>query len=174
MKKIIFLILVVGLVFVSLFPPTQGYIQHPYNFVAVKVGLPQWLPTQSMVLETEGGQVEVRVAVADDPAEREIGLMHRSSLKEGKGMWFIFDDSATRRFWMKNMKISIDIIYLSADKEVRSFIENVPPCEKSASACDTYPSTEPSQYVLEVPAGFIKKYGVTVGDVVYEVSTGRV
>lgn len=125
------------------------------------------LSKMDMTIETDDGSVDIKVEIADTPEKREIGLMYRRWLREGKGMWFIFEDEAPRVFWMKNTRLPLDMIFLNKDKEIRSFLENVQPCEEAE--CPGYPSEENSQYVLEVPAGFVEKNNVEVGDAIFEV-----
>jgi len=138
-----------------------------YNGVVVSFGWQQRLSTIDITLETDEKKIDLTVEVADDPNERATGLMYGSSLKEGRGMWFIFEDEVVRRFWMKNMEFPIDIMYLNSEKEIRSFIQNAQPC--TSDPCEMYLSESAAQYVLEVPAGFIEENGVEVGDIVYEV-----
>ncbi len=63
---------------------------------------------------------------------------------------------------MKDMRFSIDILWLSADGVVVHMAQNVSP--------STYPQsfvpTKPARYVLEVLAGYAMEHGVAIGDVV--------
>ncbi|MDA1174946.1 MAG: DUF192 domain-containing protein, partial [Chloroflexi bacterium] len=47
------------------------------------------------------------VDVADDSAERAVGLSGRDSLAAGAGMWFTYLTSAQRSFWMRGMRFPI-------------------------------------------------------------------
>lgn len=105
--------------------------------------------------------VTVQVEIADDLEERRKGLMYRSELPQFSGMWFIFEDEKPRTFWMKNMVIPIDIIYISKDLEIVSIVKSAQPCE--ADPCGVYPSFEAVQYVLEVNAGFADRYNIQTG-----------
>ncbi|MEK6826382.1 MAG: DUF192 domain-containing protein [Nanoarchaeota archaeon] len=113
-----------------------------------------------------GGYVEVKgnrikVETADDPEERMRGLMFRDSLGENEGMLFIFDDSQTRRFWMKNTLIPLDIVFISEDFEIINVVEAVPCTEEP---CEIYRSAGNAKYVLEVNGGFNKRNNITAGD----------
>lgn len=123
------------------------------------------LTAKTIILETAKAKVKVKVEIADESSERAKGLMDREKLADGKGMWFVFKDSAPRSFWMKNTKIPLDVIFFNKDKEIVSLIENMEPCvaPKEDSDCKLYPSYKPAMYVLEVPAGFVKKNEVKVG-----------
>ena len=93
------------------------------------------------------------VEVAITPEERQRGLMERESLQEDNGMLFVFSEEDTYSFWMKNMKISLDIIWINADGNVVYFVEDVPPCVQSP--CQTYSPNADALYVLEVNPGLI-------------------
>src|SRR5712671_6552489 len=54
------------------------------------------------VLHGPGRTVEVSLEVAATPEERARGLMYRTSLAEGSGMLFVFDEDRNQSFWMKN------------------------------------------------------------------------
>ena len=51
-----------------------------------------------------------------------LGLSNKSSIKENEGMLFVLNRSSRRGFWMKDMKFTIDVIWLEtvagfADKQ---------------------------------------------------------
>lgn len=63
---------------------------------------------------------------ADTDAKKEKGLGGRARLCETCGMLFLFDTPGVYKFWMKDMLIPIDIVWLSGETVV--FIaENVQP-----------------------------------------------
>src|SRR5438046_272055 len=65
------------------------------------------------VIRGPGGVAEVSLEVAATPAERERGLMYRSSLAEGRGMLFVFDEDGNHGFWMKNTLIPLDMLFIA-------------------------------------------------------------
>ena len=70
---------------------------------------------------SQGDATEVasfNVEIADTPAERSRGLMHRPDMEDGWGMLFIYPNEASRRFWMKNTLIPLDMLFIRADKTV--------------------------------------------------------
>lgn len=103
---------------------------------------------------------EVRVDIADTPEKREQGLSGRSLLTPDTGMLFVFPQEGRYGFWMKDMRFAIDIVWIGSDGRVVSIAQGVSP--------DTYPqsfiSSEPARYVLELPAGFSDRYDLRVGD----------
>lgn len=117
---------------------------------------------KELTLKTDTQNVLVKVEIVDSESEREKGLMNRKQLKTGKGMWFIFENESPRNFWMKNMFISLDIIFFDSKKKVVKVVEAANPC--GAGKCDAYSSDVPVMYVLEVPVGFVKANKVKLGD----------
>ena len=102
------------------------------------------------------------IEIAADNASREHGLMDRTEMAADHGMLFVFDDDAMRAFWMKNTKISLDMLFFDGDKKLVSIQHNVPPCV--ADPCAAYSSGAPARYVLELNAGQADLIGVHPGD----------
>lgn len=98
--------------------------------------------------------------VSDTDALREKGLSYRNGLPEGQVMLFIFDKPDLVGFWMKDMRFSIDMLWLADDGTAVSLQESVSP--------DTYPRVflpaKPSRYVIELSAGTLAALGLKVGD----------
>ena len=106
----------------------------------------------------DGGQ-PIPVRIADTPAEREQGLSGSEPMDPDEGMLFRFDAPSKPSFWMKDMRFSIDIVWIGSDWTIIDITRDIAP--------ETYPATfSPShdaQYVLEVPAGFAKRRDVEIG-----------
>ena len=102
--------------------------------------------------------------IADTPAERALGLMHRENLAESAGMLFVFFAERTLNFWMKNTLISLDILYMDAEGVVVDIQTMHPQPGVPDSELRNYPSAAPAQYALEINAGLAKEYGFEVGD----------
>lgn len=105
------------------------------------------------------GDSTITADVVDTEALREQGLSGRAQLSDEEGMLFVFQEDGRPAFWMKDMLISIDMIWLSSDKKVVYIAQNATPQSYPASF---YPSTD-SRYVLEVPSGWVSRNHVTVG-----------
>ena len=92
-------------------------------------------------------------------AEKERGLMFRTSIQDNEGGLFIFPHEQDLHFWMYNTFITLDIIYLDSDKRVVHLMENVPPHVRLLPD-----SLAPvSQYVLELKGGTIFKFDIEIG-----------
>ena len=100
----------------------------------------------------------VRAEIALTPAERATGLMFREALPTGEGMLFIFEQADFHTFWMLNMKIPIDFLWLSPEKRIVHIEHSVPPCPEEP--CPNYQPMQKALYVVEVAAGFAKKEGL--------------
>lgn len=101
----------------------------------------------------------IDLEIADTDYERQLGLMKRVSMEENQGMLFIFPADAMQSFWMRNTLISLDMIFINSNKKIVTIHKNT-----KVLSDQSYPSTSPARYVLEVNAGFTAKHGVQVGD----------
>ena len=108
-----------------------------------------------------GGKI-FSVEIADTSEKQALGLMFRDSMPADAGMIFLFPNEAPRSFWMKNCRISLDIMYFDKDMKMVSISANTPPCR--VERCPSYPSTGPAMYVLELNAGVASELGVGPGD----------
>ncbi len=107
-----------------------------------------------------GDCVDLEVVSKQEDLER--GLMYRTSLGENKGMLFVFSFDARHSFWMKNMKFSLDLVWLDTKPEIAFIAPNVPVCLKDA--CPVYAPDKEARYVLELNSGFCTTHGWQVGD----------
>lgn len=109
--------------------------------------------------------ITVTALVADTPAKQALGLGKRDSLSEGSGMLFPFKRKSKSPFWMKDMLMPIDIIWISDGKVVK-IDQDVPffPPDTPDYKLPLYFPPEPVDYVLEVSAGFSKKFGIKQAD----------
>jgi uncharacterized membrane protein (UPF0127 family) len=111
-----------------------------------------------------GEHVALAVEMATTPTTRERGLMQRKELPEGHGMLFTFTDAVRPvrlSFWMKDTLMPLDILFFGDDGMLVS-TARMEPCMEMNN-CPLYRSDAPATYALEVPAGFIDRYGVGEG-----------
>lgn len=124
--------------------------------VAVSFGMVFWkqgVPS-SVVLADQTYSVEV----ARTPQERERGLSERESFCTDCAMLFMFEEPGRHSFWMKGMRFSLDILWLSEGKVIH--IERGIPADSPR----IFTPPEPVDRVLEVNAG--RAEGVRLGDTV--------
>ena len=108
--------------------------------------------------------IVLSVKIADTDANMARGLMFEEKLPYDKGMLFVFDKPETRSMWMLNMQFNIDVIWFDDNGNVVSIDRNVPPCMTTVEifVCkENGVSSDNTQYVLEVTAGFVDKFEIT-------------
>lgn len=99
----------------------------------------------------------IDIEKAETDNERSQGLMYRSHMEDNQAMLFLFEKEERQAFWMKNTEISLDIIFVNAQKEVVHIAKNTKPY-----STESIPSFEYAQYVVEVKAGFCDKNNIEV------------
>lgn len=105
------------------------------------------------------GNARYTLQIADTDFLRERGLSYRGSLAPQTGMLFIFDTPRISRFWMKDMNFPLDIIWLDADKKVVHIEHSLSP----STYPDSFGPDTPTQYVIELNAGEVKRIGFVLG-----------
>jgi len=102
--------------------------------------------------------------MADTPALQARGLGGRNALASDAGMIFLFPEARPRVFWMKDMRIPIDIIWLRGGV-VLGIEAQIPPPESGTAddALVRYPSPGPVDTVIELAAGRAAAIGLIPG-----------
>jgi uncharacterized protein len=121
-------------------------------------------PANTLVMLPDGSTVHVELATTE--AERNFGLMERTSLPQGRGMLFIHDQPGHYGYWMYDCKIALDIIWMDQSRRIVEMSPDTPPCKGKSSTCPSYGGHETSLYVLELPVGSIKTHQLAVGQTV--------
>ena len=97
--------------------------------------------------------------IARTPEARAMGLSGRATLPDDFGLLFVFPEDDRYGFWMKDMLIPIDIVWIASDGRIVGVRSDVAP--------DTYPEAffppEPIRYVLEMRAGEAARRGYAPG-----------
>ncbi len=131
-------------------PPPSAQVQMPVSG--------QTLPISAQAV-IAGRKIELEVARTQQ--QQAMGLMHRTTLADNRGMLFPFESPQPVRFWMKNVRIPLDMIFLQ-DGKVKAIAPSVPPCK--TEPCPTYgPNTAVNQ-VIELRGGRSAELGLKVGD----------
>lgn len=167
-RKLLVLALVGGLVFLGiyfLFLADEPATSEVTNSVATKTTKePQFVKEGELVFLDDTGQDTLQaidIEVAEGREEQSQGLMYRSSMDENQGMLFVYPEERPLSFYMKNTKISLDIIYADGDKKIVTIHQGVAPYSEK-----TLPSSEDAQYVVEVNAGFTARHSIKEGDLI--------
>jgi hypothetical protein len=112
-----------------------------------------------------GGQV-IKTEFVYDTAGALRGMQFRNSIAPDRGMLYAHRIPGKYGYWMYQTLIPLDMIWMDPKNKVVEIVENAPPCKTPASQCPHYGGNEVAQYVLELGAGMVKKYGVKVGDTI--------
>ncbi len=102
---------------------------------------------------------KIDIEIADDAQERETGLMYRDKMKMNQGMLFIFPAQEYQSFWMHNTQLPLDMIFVNKNLEIVTIHKDTTPFSDQ-----TYPSTKPALYVVEVNAGYCDMNNISVGN----------
>lgn len=100
--------------------------------------------------------------IADTPEKRTLGLSGRNTLLPDTGMLFVFEQPGAHGMWMKDMRFSIDILWLNDAHEIVHIEERVSPSTYPTS----FSSPTPASLVLELPAGFTAAHAISPGDTI--------
>lgn len=136
--------------------------------------LPAAAQEKTAVVEFPGGQ-RYRCEVADTYMTRAIGLKNHESLPPCTGMLFVYPKPSYTSFWMPpEMKFPLDLVFLDQERCIVHLAENAQPCEASNYLdCETYSPEIAVSFVIEIPAGDIKKLDLEIGDRVSIVGTNE-
>ena len=101
----------------------------------------------------------ISIQIARTQEDREQGLMNRDTVAPYQGMLFDFGKEQQVTMWMKDTKIPLDMIFYDNQHEVKYLYQGTKPFSET-----WIPAPTPVHYVLELPAGDVKKYGIRIGD----------
>lgn len=101
---------------------------------------------------------DVKVEVAADSLSRTRGLMWRKGLEDGAGMLFLFPEEDLQSFWMRNTLIPLDMLFIGKNMRVVGIVRHALPLTLTPRNVNN-----PSQFVLEVPAGWVDRAGIQEG-----------
>ena len=122
-----------------------------------------------LVIDQAGGAEHVfQVELALTAKQRQQGLMYRTELADDKGMLFIFPNIEKRSFWMRNVPISLDIIFLRKNGSILNIVANAEPQTDTGR-----PSIGPAKAVLELAGGRAAELGLQTGDIVRHILLGN-
>ncbi len=126
---------------------------------AVKTNLGQQLPISARATVPNGTKIDLEVA--QTPEQQAMGLMYRPALPDNRGMLFNFSSPQPVSFWMKNVPVSLDMVFLRKGV-VQAIAANVPPC--NTDPCPTYGPKTQIDRVIELRSGRAAELGLKAGD----------
>ncbi|HEY0122926.1 MAG TPA: DUF192 domain-containing protein [Rhizobium sp.] len=105
--------------------------------------------------ETHKFTVELALTVP----QLEFGLMYRDKMPADRGMLFDFGTPRPVMMWMKNTKLSLDMLFLDKNGVITHIQENAVPYSEAIIS-----SGGPVAYVIELNGGIVRNLGLAVGD----------
>ena len=99
----------------------------------------------------------LKCEVAKTLSQKMKGLMYREKLDKNKGMYFPFYLPWIRTFWMKNVKIPLDIIFVNRKNKIINIYEA--PVENKIFS-KIYISKGFCKYVIETNKGFCREKNI--------------
>ncbi|BAT54570.1 hypothetical protein NOS3756_35420 [Nostoc sp. NIES-3756] len=119
----------------------------------------QTLPISAKATFPNGTTIELEVART--PEQQQMGLMYRPALPDNRGMLFLFGSPQPIKFWMKNVPVGLDMVFLQ--NGVVKYIETAaPPCR--SEPCPTYGPNVPIDTVIELRSGRASELKLRTGD----------
>lgn len=119
------------------------------------------MPTGTIRFAQAKDAPELTVELALNLDDQRHGLMFRSHLADSEGMLFTYRDQKPRHFWMHNTCLALDMIHIDQDNRIVGIVEQVPPWNDLTRSVRCS-----AKHVLEVPAGWSRRYGVFPGQIV--------
>lgn len=119
----------------------------------------QMLPVSAFAIVPNGTKIELEVAKT--PLQQAMGLMYRPALPDNRGMLFSFSSPQPVSFWMKNVPVPLDMVFLRGGK-IQAIASAVPPCE--SEPCPTYGPNTSIDQVIELRAGRAAELGLKAGE----------
>jgi uncharacterized membrane protein (UPF0127 family) len=114
------------------------------------------------VVMPDGRKIYAESAISAQDLLR--GLMFRDEVAKDGGMLFFHNQMGRYTYFMYQVRVPLDIIWMDSTKRVVEIAANVPPCkEEKASQCPNYGGNQDAQFILELAGGMAEKYGVKVG-----------
>lgn len=114
-----------------------------------------------LVVETSAGHRHIfTVELAKTIAEQQQGLMFRDSLDDDRGMLFPYRTVDIRSFWMRNVSIPLDIIFIKRSGRIANIITAAPQTDTSRRSKGLVIA------VLELRGGLAAELGIKPGDLV--------
>ncbi len=119
----------------------------------------QTLPISAKATVPNGTTIELEVAKTQEQQEK--GLMYRPALPDNRGMLFQFPSAQPVSFWMKNVPVPLDMVFLQ-NGMVKYVETSAPPCTKEP--CPTYGPNVPVDTVIELRSGRAAELNLQQGD----------
>jgi uncharacterized protein len=116
------------------------------------------------IISQKGKTHIFKVEIAETDKQKEKGLMFRRSMPQNQGMLFLFNPPHHIKMWMKNTKISLDILFIDAENKICFIAHKTTPYSLKIIT-----SPKVAKVVLEINGGLSEKLGIKIGDKIEEI-----
>ncbi len=124
--------------------------------------------TPLIISKADGTLIPFETELALTNKQRGLGLMYRTELAPNRGMLFIFRQEQQMNFWMRNVEIPLDIIFLNADGSIINISAMAEPHTDTQRQ-----SKGPAKAVFEIYGGRAAELGLAPGDIVHHALLGN-
>ena len=131
----------------------------PESSTQTPVNAGQNLPISALATLPKGIKIELEVARTQE--QQQMGLMYRQALPNNRGMLFIFPNPQPVKFWMKNVPVALDMVFLQ-EGIVKYIQASAPGCNREP--CATYGPDVLIDQVIELRSGRAKELGLQKGN----------
>jgi len=112
----------------------------------------------------DGARIRAEVMMHRDDVMR--GMMFRDSLAADRGMLFIHGSPGRYPYWMYQVRIPLDILWLDEARRIVEMSPDTPPCRTGPKECPSYGGKQTALMVLELAGGSIGRHQLKLGDTV--------
>ena len=120
-------------------------------------------PHGTAVIRTPARAVQVRVEIAETPAQHQRGLSGRRALAANSGMAFLWKSDVRAQFWMKDTSVPLSIAFWGRGGRILRILD-MAPCRRDP--CKIYDPHVAFRGALEVNRGAFARWGVRRGALV--------
>lgn len=114
--------------------------------------------------DSENNFYNFKCMIANEPDEISTGLMYVENLEIDKGLLFFYETPRNVTYWMKNVLIPLDIVFIDENYKIinieEAYVENNISRNKDFKR---YNSLSPVKYVVEINQGLCKQYDIKSG-----------
>jgi uncharacterized protein len=112
---------------------------------------------QLPLVDLSAGMYRIQAELAHTPQNRQIGLMHRETLPENRGMVFVFAEVTRHCMWMRNTLIPLSVAFMDGEGRILNIEDMMPQTD------DSHCSSGPAKFALEMNQGWFAKRGIGAG-----------
>lgn len=115
----------------------------------------------ALTIGADGKEHRYRVEVAITPQQQAVGMMFRTYIPPATGMLFPLKPARKASFWMRNVPVPLDLLFIGANGRIRNIIEGAVPYSQAPLE-----SLGEVVAVLELAGGEAARAGLKPGDLV--------